>query len=240
MIITCEKCGARYLLTQLLLGGDGRNVRCGVCSHTWFQEPVEEEPFEDDEDSDGGDEDSSPFQKILDQEALEPIPEGVRPIPEGSSVPVINQAASRAPLGRDAMNGFLAAAAFFILISGTLVMMRSAVVQAWQPSALLFEIVGLPVPVPGEGLVFDKVVAAVGKDGKTLTLKGNVINLRGHESPLPGIQATLQKSNGQPGESLAVDVGGKTIGPEETLSFAAQFDRVPEDMTDVYVRFVGR
>lgn len=38
MIITCEKCQARYLVPDLSIGTEGRSVRCTNCEHLWFQE----------------------------------------------------------------------------------------------------------------------------------------------------------------------------------------------------------
>ncbi|MCB1556846.1 MAG: zinc-ribbon domain-containing protein [Alphaproteobacteria bacterium] len=39
MILTCEKCSTRYLLSAAALGTDGRRVRCTMCRHEWFQSP---------------------------------------------------------------------------------------------------------------------------------------------------------------------------------------------------------
>jgi predicted Zn finger-like uncharacterized protein len=245
MIITCEKCSARYLLTSLLLGDEGRNVRCGVCGHTWFQDPADE-PHDGDEalqdesgdiHDDGGDEPTS-FQAILDHEALEPIPQGVRPIPESVSLPALH--AGEPAVRRGTVNGVMAAVAVFILISGALVAMRGTVVHAWQPSALLFDRMGFPVPVPGEGLVFDKVTATIKADGKdepSLIVRGDIINLRGIESPLPVIEASLRKAGGEQGRSLMAGMNKKTIGAEKTIPFAVTFDKIPEDITDVNVSF---
>lgn len=39
MILSCEKCQTRYLVTASALSPDGRVVRCSHCGHEWFQEP---------------------------------------------------------------------------------------------------------------------------------------------------------------------------------------------------------
>src|SRR5690606_21007553 len=82
MIITCEQCNARYLLASFLLGVAGRKVRCGVCGHEWFQEPVDE-PYTRES------ADAASLNDIEGHRVAEPIPDSVRPIPEGSNVPVL-------------------------------------------------------------------------------------------------------------------------------------------------------
>ncbi|MCB9988942.1 MAG: zinc-ribbon domain-containing protein [Rhodospirillales bacterium] len=41
MILTCEKCATRFLVSASALGATGRRVRCSQCAHEWFQEPEE-------------------------------------------------------------------------------------------------------------------------------------------------------------------------------------------------------
>lgn len=38
MIITCPACDRRYLVEDYALGEHGRDLRCAVCGHGWFQE----------------------------------------------------------------------------------------------------------------------------------------------------------------------------------------------------------
>jgi len=39
MILECPNCSARFLLSSEALGTEGREVRCGKCAHSWFQQP---------------------------------------------------------------------------------------------------------------------------------------------------------------------------------------------------------
>ncbi len=41
MILTCEQCETRFMLSDSALGRRGRKVRCSRCQHEWFQEPEE-------------------------------------------------------------------------------------------------------------------------------------------------------------------------------------------------------
>lgn len=232
MIITCEQCNARYLLASLLLGVAGRKVRCGVCGHEWYQEPVDE-PYTRES------ADAASFHDMLDQESLEPIPEGVKPIPEGSNVPVLH--GEKLPGAKKATSGAIAAVLVFLLLSGALLALRGQVVQIWPPAALVFELAGFPTPVPGEGLIFDHITATAKPDenGKyILVLEGNIINLKSKESAIPHILATLRNTGGEPGESWSINTGQNRIGAEQTIPFTTTFDNLPADMEEVNVRFV--
>ncbi len=44
MIITCEACSKRYVISPDSLGPSGRIVKCSSCSHTWHQDPPEDMP----------------------------------------------------------------------------------------------------------------------------------------------------------------------------------------------------
>jgi predicted Zn finger-like uncharacterized protein len=41
MIITCPSCEKKYFVEDNTLSSKGRQIRCGECSHTWWQEPVD-------------------------------------------------------------------------------------------------------------------------------------------------------------------------------------------------------
>ena len=43
MIIACENCKAKYLVTPSSLGVQGRSVKCAKCNNTWFAKPDLEE-----------------------------------------------------------------------------------------------------------------------------------------------------------------------------------------------------
>ena len=39
MLLTCSSCNSKYLVNSADLKPDGKNVKCAVCGHNWFQNP---------------------------------------------------------------------------------------------------------------------------------------------------------------------------------------------------------
>lgn len=232
MIITCEQCNARYLLASLLLGVSGRKVRCGVCSHEWYQEPIDE-PYTRQSADDAS------FSDMVTQAAAEPIPESVRPIPEGSNVPAMQGDSHKQGKNSGATGAILAALVLFTLLSGVVFVMRAPLVQAWPPLAYVFDLAGLPVTVPGEGLIFDqmKAHAVPDENGKyTLTLSGNIINLKARDATLPKIKARLIGA-GDDAPEWDVVVGRDHIEGEEVVPFISVYDDLPGEISEVNIRF---
>lgn len=241
MIITCEQCHARYLLASLLLGASGRKVRCGACGHTWFQDQVDEiyeKPADHTAPTDGID---ISFSDHLDAEILEPIPEIIQPIPAGSSVPAIKGSPLSFLTSRESLNGILTAMAIVAVIAAVLLVMRVPVVGVWAPSALVFDKMKIPVSVPGEGLIFDQVTAKAVPNAAghyTLTLSGNVINLKAAAAKMPAIRATLRESETQSGDSWVVMMDKIMIGAEETIPFTSTYENLPDVMKEVNIQFI--
>jgi len=235
MILICEQCQARYLLASLLLGVDGRKVKCGVCGNTWFQPPVDEKY-----------EAPKSFGEHLEHEILEPIPEGVRPIPEGSTVPALKKEKItfqkfKDSISRESMTGAVSAVAVFALILGGLFLFHTALTRAWPPLGGLFALGGVEMVVPGDGLVFDKVSAKAkpNEEGKyVLTVTGNIINVHKNDAELPPVFASLQKEGGvDSGANFTVPMEAHSIGPEATVPFTATYEGLTDEMTEVTVKF---
>jgi predicted Zn finger-like uncharacterized protein len=239
MIVTCEQCQARYLLASLLLGVEGRKVKCGVCGHIWFQPPMDEEYIA----GSGGD-DSLSFHDHLEHEDLEPIPEGVKPIPEGSGMPITGSHKFsfnlKEHLTRDNIGGGAMAAAVFALVFAGMLAFHNPLSRMWPPLTSLFSIAGLE-STAGQGLIFDQVVARQSKDATTgksvLTLTGNIVNVRKDMAEIPSVWATLQKSETEKGVTFMVRLDKKNIDAQGKMPFTAVYDDLPDDMTQVKISF---
>lgn len=139
MILKCPECSTRFLVNEALLGAHGRKVKCASCKHIWFQEPERH-------DGEAFHAESSFVPPIED------IPESVKPVPEGSNLPVPAEESFFSPL-----YGLAASIILAVLLIGATVPVRGEIVKIWEPSALLYETIGFHVPVLGEGIAIENV-----------------------------------------------------------------------------------
>lgn len=237
MILTCPSCSMRYLIADSAVPPEGRKVRCASCHHDWFQEGPQPESFE----------------QILEKEAenpVEPIPEAVKPIPEGSNVPArpedIPPREETPPSDRSALYGrlagYAAAACVCVAVLGLIVALRTPVAKAWPPSLLLFDLVGASVPLPGDGLIIDR-IKAVAEETKTgqgsLIVRGTIINLRSEEQDVPRVLATLWREDGSALESWIIDLPHEKIEGEGSFDFEAEYPGVPAEAQSVNLSFAA-
>src|SRR5690606_22896527 len=124
MILICENCDTRFLLSASQLGPEGRRVRCSHCGHEWYQDPPEDESFAEA------------------MARVEPIPDSVRPVPEGSSLPVMADNANAAEEEGGAVTSYLAAAGVLVLLLAGAFFARDAIVKLWPASLAAYELVG--------------------------------------------------------------------------------------------------
>jgi predicted Zn finger-like uncharacterized protein len=87
MILSCPSCSSRFLVDPRAIGPMGRQVRCGKCKHEWQA--------------------TAPL--ITMAADVQPIPRKVRPIPPGSSLPVLTKNDGSVPPWRSAAFGIVAA-----------------------------------------------------------------------------------------------------------------------------------
>lgn len=246
MIINCEQCNARYLVASLLLGTDGRKVRCGVCGHVWFQEPIDEayrRPAEEESGGETGDEGAGTtpsFQDMVnDGNDDHDVPQSIHPIPDDAMLSPLPPK-KQGGFERGDWNAVAAAVALVIMTVAAVYALRVPLVAAWPAAALV-----LDVPVPGEGLIFDQLRARAVPDDRgvyTLTLEGSIINLHARPAALPKVMATLHAADGTvSGDSWIVPVdGGDVMDGESIVNFTTTYPNLPDATGEVNVRFVLR
>lgn len=186
MILTCENCHARYLVPSHALGGGGRKVRCANCGHQWYQPADDELPeiiFADAEAID------APVEEVED-----PIPESVRPLPHSdmphSDLPGIAATGSAAAALVSATAGALLTLA---VVAGLFMAARPEIARAWPASTMLYDLIGAPTPVTGEGLVFERVSAEL--NGKKLSVEGRMVNQKSRAVGVPTMILTVYDGN---------------------------------------------
>jgi predicted Zn finger-like uncharacterized protein len=222
MIITCPNCSIRYLLAAQALGAAGRRVKCSACNDIWFQAPSEEER-------------SGP--------PPEDIPDSVKPIPEGSSVPAIardDQPIHLESPGR--VGGYAAAAAVAGIVFAFLLFFHQSVAQAMPGSRFFYSIFGYELPVPGEGLEFDRITAIARTDPnkrEVIAIEGKIVNMTHEYRDIPVMQAALRTRAGEIADTWMIAPPKATLDPGESITFRAlQDNAAPEDAAEVNIRFI--
>lgn len=216
MILTCPNCSTRFLLSAFVLAPDGRKVKCSNCSEIWFQLPDPEElraEFDD---------------------APQEIPDAVKPLPKGSNVPALKPDAEEA--GKTgAIGGAIAAALVFLAVSAGVLFAGKDIVRLWPQSHIVFQTLGIAAPLPGEGLVFDRMHASAAPDGK-LAISGAVINLGAVTAGVPMMAVDLRDTDGKVLSRVLIEPPQKSIKPEDSMTLSATLDDAP-DASEVFIRF---
>ncbi|MAE51415.1 MAG: hypothetical protein CMH27_06370 [Micavibrio sp.] len=216
MILTCPKCTTRFLLSAFVLAPDGRKVKCSSCGETWFQLPDPEELRENFEDK------------------PQEIPDSVKPIPKGSNVPAVkNDDTGTAP---NTIGGAIAAAIVFVLVAAVLLFLNKPIVNAWPPSHVVYKAFGIDVRLPGQGLVFDKMRATAGRDGK-IVISGSIINLTNQEVRVPMMAVDIRGDTGETLAQALIEPASPSVEAEGVMALGASLMDV-EGASEVFLRFV--
>ncbi len=219
MILSCPNCTTRYLLPAQVLAPDGRNVKCSSCEEVWHEMPDPDE--------------------LAAEQQPEDIPDSVKPIPEGSSVPALPGDVSGEP--SKALASYGAAAAVFFLVFTLLFVFHQPVARAWPASHYLFGMMGIEPSLASEGLVFDKVKAA--SQDHTVTIEGSIVNLTSEDRPVPMMKASLRKGEGESLDHWFIEPPQKMLASGETVAFRAAYESPAisegdKSASEVNVRFV--
>jgi len=222
MILTCPNCTTRFLLPAQSLTPNGRKVRCSNCQELWFQLP---DP----------DEISAAVQKPFDE-----IPKAVRPLPQGSSLPVVTDdetGKSRKKTGK-ALAGVISVFALSLLLTYSL---SHQIMVQLPASAPYFEMVGIEPILPGQGLVFDRLSAQADKNSQgheTVTVKGQIINLTDSHVVVPMIEAELRDKNEKSLDLWLVEPAQDHVAPESNLEFKFDYQNKNPTADQINIKFV--
>ena len=188
MILQCKNCNARYLVPEYAIGTEGRTVRCARCSHEWFEDPLPSaEPIL-----------SSGNTSDLDT-MIENINATVKPLPEGSNLPVRR---SNTPLALKAM------VVMFIVLTTAL--------------GLFMTMPKLFVIAPSKGLVLADIKIQKHTDDKinTVEITGNILNSSDDVLKIPKIRVILLDGADNPLQSWEFKSNGEALKPTDTMPFS--------------------
>ena len=194
-------------------------MKCSNCKEIWFQLPDPEELHA------GQD------------EHFDEIPEAVKPVPEGSALPAIKKEEKKKERKKanSTVTGAVFAALFFVLVTAGFVFMNSIVVSLYPPSAKIYEMVGIDVTLPGEGLVFDKLYAKT--EEQMVRLSGSIINLTRDDLSVPMMEVQLKDAHGEIVGQAMIEPPENHLEAEEVMPFQAALD-YQDGSSEVYIRFI--
>lgn len=221
MILTCPSCGSRFLLSAQSLAPEGRRVKCSSCREEWFQLPDPDELLENIE------------------RQIEDIPESVKPMREGSNLPVKTEGKRIAGVPNGIAFGSAAATGVFVAVLAVLVFGKTPILNVWPPAAAFYKMVGIPFSVPGEGLVFDRLKAVMDAGG-TIHLEGHVLNLTGNDSAIPMIEASLRDNTDDEIESWHIDIPEDLVGGESSVPFKLSYKPTAPNGDHIKLSFMMR
>lgn len=268
MILECPECSARYLLSASAIGESGRDVRCTKCQHQWFQEPKTPEPLFDptpspfEEKANESDNTENDFSEVTDEdfnaeEPLEqpeeepqqeykkpppehPIPDAVKPLPEGSNVPAFRSEGQGKPQSFKAkLMAWMLSLGILFGFLGYMVVNKERVLSAWPASNGFYDMIGLSSPIVGEGLIIEKASATIDvKNGKdVLIIRGNILNLKRTSKSVPLIKATMRDEDGMDMESFEIVPSVNIVEPAASFPFTAEYLKIKEGVASVNLTF---
>jgi hypothetical protein len=116
-----------------------------------------------------------------------------------------------------------------VLIPLGVIMARETVVSFWEPSALLFEKLGMPIKVAGDGLVIQNFGASQRVEGelRVLQVKGEIRNNTEMVIAIPTLKGTATDVDGHPLQNWLFRTDAEMLLPGEIKDFEAEFADPP-------------
>ena len=124
-------------------------------------------------------------------------------------------------------------------LAGGLFFGRNAIVTAWPPAALLYEKIGYPAPVPGEGLLIRNIRVERLLEGSTIILvvQGEVVNLSDLPAPIPPLRAMLRDLHRKDLQEWVFEASRPALAPGEMTPFRTEFVNPAGEAADLVVTF---
>lgn len=119
---------------------------------------------------------------------------------------------------------------------------RAHIVAAWPPAALLYDKIGYPAPVPGEGLLIRNIRVERLMEGPTMILvvQGEVVNLSDEPLTVPPMKAHLRDLQRKDLQDWEFEANRLELAPGEVTAFRTEFVNPAGDAADIVVTFSTR
>lgn len=263
MRITCPACDQSFSVPDGAITEKGRKLKCSKCEHKWHQMPVEDEPEpvaaaeaagDDGEDAGdaqtaGADEDGgAPSASAVEQAGIADIIGDDLHAADGDDdddlgFPRLPSSDDRdgpdRPPRRILLKATIALVLFIMVVGGSAVAMKDTMVSLWAPSALLFDKIGMHVPVPGEGMALQNVLSYARQEGQVqiLVVQGELFNATDQMMTVPGIRGYVIDEQGAEIDSWLFAAEAQVLLPRETAPFESQFADPPAGAAGVTLVF---
>lgn len=245
MLVTCPKCEQKFKVPDKALGTKGRKLKCSSCEHKWHQMPKPKaKPKPAPEESLPGEEMPSQATDDVLEEAPGSDSMDAGMGPEIDPPPLGDVSRFRANRGGESEKKsrpyiLYALLVLAVAIPAGLLVARTTLVHAWPASALLYETVGLPVPVPGEDLVLQNVYVERRQEGtvEVLVVHGEIRNPGDRMISLPALRATVMGDGGGTLASWLFTTESYQLLPGEKTAFTSEFANTSQGAAKVNVTF---
>jgi predicted Zn finger-like uncharacterized protein len=126
-----------------------------------------------------------------------------------------------------------------VLIPAVLLAGRTSLVETWPPMALLYDSIGLHVPVAGEGLELRNVYAQNRAEGsiQILVVAGEIMNATEEMRSLPALRGSVLDDQGQELQGWLFTAEKQLLPPGEAVAFTSEFAAPPPGAAQVNVAF---
>jgi predicted Zn finger-like uncharacterized protein len=226
MILTCPQCATRYQADDSKFLPAGRSVKCARCGKVWHQAPpppeaesavVLSEPRAASADAaaKSGPRDFKPREGAFAQYSVIAAEMG----DESSSGAWAARAVRIA--------GWAALALIFASVGWASIHFREDVVALWPQSATLYKAVGLAVNPGGIDIVDVRNDLKVEDGARVLVVSGKLVNISGHELPVPQLRIALLDERERELFHWPVFAPAGTLMPGQSTRFLARLSDPP-------------
>ena len=210
MRIACPNCSAYFDVPEDAIPEEGRKLRCSQCQHKWRQLPIEEN-------------NELAFEEITEDlpNPLETEIEHSGNIPIPSSEEIIETSRKRR-LNVPWVPITIFAVLILVISAG--LNWRIDAVKQYPPIAILYDAIGLHVPVKGENLILKNIGAWRNNEQfmEILLVQGEIYNPTELVQAIPIIQGTEIDATGRELHTEFFTPEAKTLLPDETIKFEFQ------------------
>jgi predicted Zn finger-like uncharacterized protein len=230
MKLTCEKCHTTYNVDPAKIGTGAHKMRCAKCQHVWVHRPE-------------GMDDIIP-QVVSTMPHVMPradddhhhadghhvIPASVRPYTQ-APMPPVDVHVLGLPARQFGYFSFLFLTFLTLII---LFLFRTPVTHSFPVMSGLYQVIGLHVPVLGEGLQFSEVRAQ--RKGKKLEVSAKLTNISSGEMTYPAVQVDLLGVYGAVLQKWVLEPQDAVLQAGGSIPVNLSFDETPEEGRTIEIK----